>query len=199
MVDHVRVWDPFVRAFHWLLVLSFAVSYVTEGEPLFIHVWSGYLIGGLIVFRLVWGFVGPRHARFRDFLYRPKAVLAYFLDLLKQRSPRYLGHSPAGGVMIVLLLLSLAVTVGTGLGVYAQEKGAGPLATVVSRTAPATPDTALEDDNGNGAESALTELHEFFATLTLILVFAHVGGVVLASIAHRENLPWSMVTGLKRR
>jgi cytochrome b len=200
MVARTRVWDPFVRVFHWLLAIGFAVSYVSEGEPLFVHVWSGYLIGALIVLRAAWGFTGPRHARFSDFVYRPGKVLAYLLDLLKQRAPRYLGHSPAGGAMSVLLLLSLATTVGTGLAVYAQEKGAGPLATVVSRAAPDAAEDGLEDGaQADGPQGQLAELHELLANLTLVLVLVHVGGVMLTSLAHRENLPWAMITGLKRR
>lgn len=210
--SETRVWDPFVRIFHWLLVLGFAVSYLSEGEPLALHVWSGYLIGGLILLRVVWGFVGPEHARFSDFVYSPVRFAAYIRDLVLHRAPRYIGHSPAGGAMIVLLLLSLAGTVGTGLVLYAQEKNAGPLAGWVGVTAtapapgaavaPAVAPAAREDDEDEGRgekeESAVAELHELLANFTLLLVFAHIGGVVLASFAHHENLPWAMITGSKR-
>ena len=123
-----QVWDPLVRLFHWLLVASFVTAYVTQEERLDLHVWSGYVVGALLIFRVIWGLVGPRHARFRDFLYSPRDVLAYVWDLLRLRTTRYLGHNPAGGVMIFALLLFLALTVGTGLMLYGQENHAGPLA-----------------------------------------------------------------------
>jgi cytochrome b len=200
----VRVWDPFVRVFHWLLAVAFAVSYLTEGEPLVVHVWSGYLVGALVLARLLWGFVGPRHARFGDFIYSPVKVMAYLRDLVLLRAPRHLGHSPAGGAMVIALMLSLAATVGTGLAFYAEERGEGPLAGLIERQSAAPAGNPLlgaddEDDEGRGrSESALGEIHEFFANLTLILVLAHIGGVALASFAHRENLPRAMVTGRKR-
>ncbi|MBX6320620.1 MAG: cytochrome b/b6 domain-containing protein [Rhodospirillaceae bacterium] len=205
----IRVWDPFVRSFHWLLVLAFAVCYLTEGEPLGLHVWSGYVIGAFILLRLVWGFVGPQHARFSDFVHGPRAVALYLRDLLRSRAPRHLGHSPAGGAMVLLLLLSLAATVGTGLVLYAEKENAGPLAGVVG-AAPAAPVEAAraavgEDGNGDDEgerrrrHGAAEELHELFANLTLILVIVHTAGVLAASLVHRENLPWAMITGLKRR
>lgn len=207
----VRVWDPFVRISHWLLAVAFAVSYLTEGEPLVVHVWSGYLIGALVLARIVWGFVGPRHARFADFVCGPVKVLAYLRDLVLLRAPRHLGHSPAGGAMVIVLLVALAATVGTGLAFLAEERGEGPLAGIIARersTAPAgnpllAAQTEAEGDEDDGderrrVESDFEELHELFANLTLILVLAHIGGVALASFAHRENLPRAMVTGRKR-
>ena len=205
----VRVWDPFVRVSHWLVAVAFAVSYLTEGEPLVLHVWSGYLIGSLVVLRVLWGVVGPRHARFADFVYRPGTVLAYLRDIVLLRAPRHLGHSPAGGAMVILLLLSLAATVGTGLVFLAEDRGEGPLAGIVARQGagpaedlvPSESDGDGEDEReerGGRGESDFEELHELFANLTLILVIAHIAGVALASFAHRENLPKAMVTGRKR-
>ena len=98
----VYVWDLFVRLFHWTLVVGFTVAYFTE-DPLIVHVWAGYVVGALIVARVVWGLIGPRYARFSDFVYGPVATLRYVRDLILLRSPRYLGHSPGGGAMVVLL------------------------------------------------------------------------------------------------
>jgi cytochrome b len=211
--DWVYVWDPFVRAFHWVLVLAFAVAYLTGEEVLGIHVWTGYGIGVLVVARLVWGFIGPRRARFADFVFGPATTLRYLRDLLLFRAERHIGHSPAGGAMIILLLLTLSATVVSGLVVYAAEENAGPLAGLfaTSATPPAiqpAPGSDVEDEKQGlerigGAESdvgdAVKEVHEFFANLSLLLVILHVGAVVFASFAHRENLVRPMVTGFKRR
>ena len=179
----VYVWDPFVRVFHWTLVLAFTVAYLTEEDLLTVHVWAGYLVGALIVARVVWGFVGSSHARFSDFLYSPGAALRYVRDLMLLRAERHLGHSPGGGYMVVLLLLFLAATVVTGLIVYGGEQQAGPLAGMFT------------EDTGE----AMEEVHEVLANVTLALVIAHVAAVLLASFAHRENLVNAMLTGYKRR
>jgi cytochrome b len=177
----VRVWDGFVRVFHWALVIAFTVAYLTE-EPLIVHVWAGYVVTALVVARVVWGFVGPKHARFADFVYRPATALAYLRELVRLRGKRYLGHSPAGGYMVILLLVLLAATGASGLIVYGGEHAAGPLAGIVNKA------TAEQ----------LEEWHELLANLTLACVFVHIAAVVFASFAHRENLPRAMVTGWKR-
>lgn len=214
--DRVYVWDPFVRVFHWALVAAFAIAFVTEDEVLVLHVWAGYAVGGLVTLRVLWGFVGPKHARFGDFLYSPRVVIAYVGRLLTFGAKRYIGHSPGGGAMVIVLLISLAITVASGLVVYAAEEDAGPLAAVFGAAAIEAPGIAgpaeasergerdEEDDHDeNNSESAfgeaMEELHEFFANLTLTLVIVHIGAVLLASLAHRENLTKAMITGYKRR
>lgn len=178
----IRVWDPFVRVFHWTLLAAFTVAYLIE-EPHIVHVWAGYVIAGLIVARVVWGFIGSPHARFTDFVYAPGTTVADVRDLLLLRGKRYLGHSPAGGYMIVLLLVMLAATGIAGLIVYGGEEQAGPLAGMVSKAT---------------AEN-FEEIHEVLANITLALIVVHVAAVIFASFAHRENLPRAMVTGWKRR
>jgi len=182
----VKVWDPFVRVFHWTLVVGFAVAFLTEDDLLTLHAWAGYLVLGLVGLRVVWGLIGTRFARFSNFLSRPSTVIRYLLDVTAFRARRYLGHNPAGGAMIVVLLVLLVLTGLSGFGVYGAEESAGPLAEFM-RGAPGYVGDALE------------ELHEFLANLTLLCVLLHVLGVVLASLQHHENLARSMFTGLKRR
>ena len=206
----VRVWDPFVRFFHWSLVAAFFIAYFTEDELIALHVWAGYAVGGLVLLRVLWGFVGTKHARFSDFLFGPFAALRYLRDLARFRAPRHLGHSPAGGFMVYLLLAGCLLIVATGLMTYGAQ-GHGPLngyvgtfeplnATAV--ISPARADESERQDGGGGRKSRpgrlYKEVHEALANIVLALVFLHVGGVLLASLAHRENLVRAMVTGRKR-
>lgn len=179
----VYVWDPFVRLFHWTLVIAFTVAYVlTDEDVLKIHVWSGYVVGALVVARVIWGFVGPEHARFTDFVYAPGASLRYVRDLILFKAKRHLGHSPGGGAMVVTLLVFLAATVITGLVVYGGDQQAGPLAGMFTK------------EFGESFEG----VHELIANITLALVLAHISAVILASFVFRENLPRAMFTGYKR-
>jgi cytochrome b len=124
----IRVWDPFVRIFHWMLVLLFVLGYLTGDRPLSPHVYAGYAVFALVLLRVLWGVVGTTHARFSDFVYRPAAVLAYVKETLGWCAKRYLGHNPAGGAMIVLILVSLLLVSISGFAIYGLEKGTGPLA-----------------------------------------------------------------------
>jgi len=180
----IRVWDPLVRLFHWSLVAAFAIAWLTEDEWMTLHSYAGYTVAGLLAFRLVWGLVGPRYARFSDFVKSPGRVLSYLKELAALRSERYLGHNPAGGAMIVALLLSLVATALTGMLAYGAT-GAGPL-------------VGLFAEHSNYGSEWLEEIHEFFANFTLLLVAVHVGGVIFESLLHKENLIRSMFTGLKR-
>ena len=179
----VSVWDPLVRIFHWTLVTAFFVAYFTEDDLLDLHVYAGYLIGGLLVFRLIWGFCCSRHARFSDFVKRPSEVWAYLKSLITGHPKRYLGHNPAGGAMILLMLVMLLATALTGMACYGVEEGAGPLAML----------SGMSDASGEVFE----ELHEFFANLMLLLVLVHIAGVLVESLIHHESLVRAMFTGRK--
>jgi cytochrome b len=197
------VWDPLVRFGHWALVAAFAVAYLSgEGDADALHVWGGYIVGAIVVLRVVWGFVGPRHARFRDFVRSPLVALAYFRDLLYGRARRYVGHSPAGGAMVIALLVCLAATVATGLIAYGEE-GKGPLAAVLVTDANANGNEAehraTAKTGREEAESTIGELHGLLANITVALVVAHIFGVAVASVVHKENLVLAMITGRKRR
>lgn len=181
----VKVWDPLVRLFHWSLVSAFFIAYFTEDDLLDLHVYAGYFIGGLLAFRLIWGFVGSRHARFSDFVKRPSEVWAYLKSLLTRHPKRYLGHNPAGGAMVIALLVSLVLTTVSGIAIYGAGESAGPLAASLSGI-------------GDFWADALEEIHEFFANATLALVFFHVLGVLMASFQHKENLVKAMLDGRKQ-
>jgi cytochrome b len=167
----VRVWDPFVRIFHWSLVGLFVLAFATGDETEWLHLTAGYAIAGLILLRIIWGFVGPRHARFGDFVRTPREVTAYVHTAIRLRTPRYLGHNPAGGVMIIALLTMLIGISATGF--------------------------MMTTDAFWGAQW-VEDLHKGLVYATLGLIALHVAGVVFASIEHGENLVKAMVTGRKR-
>ena len=120
--NSIKVWDPFVRIFHWGLVIAFVTAYVSEEEILGIHTLAGYVVLGLLSLRLVWGFIGTRHARFSDFTYSLSSIRTFLTDTLYLRAKRYIGHNPAGGAMIFLLMASLLLTSFTGLAIYAAAE-----------------------------------------------------------------------------
>ena len=166
-----QVWDPAVRLFHWSLVAGFALAWFSPHRSEAVHMWAGYAAAGLIGLRLVWGVVGTRHARFADFVKRPGTTLAYFGAILRGTEARHLGHNPAGGAMILVLLAGVVATAFTGWLMYT--------------------DRFYGDD-------AMVALHSFCAHGLLVLVILHLAGVALASVRHRENLPLAMLTGVKR-
>ncbi|MBP0048699.1 cytochrome b/b6 domain-containing protein [Marinobacterium sp. AK62] len=166
----VKVWDPLVRLFHWSLVACFAVAWISADEWQDLHELMGYTIAGLVAFRLLWGLVGPRYARFSQFVRSPGSVVRYLTAIRKGQEKRYIGHNPAGGAMVLLLLLSLSLLTLSGW---------------------------LGTDIFWG-EEWVEELHELMGNLVLLLVAAHLGGVFLASMRHRENLPAAMINGRKR-
>jgi cytochrome b len=191
-VIEVRVWDPLVRSVHWLLAAAVIVDWATD-EPLWMHSWLGYLALALVVVRVAWGFVGPEHARFVSFVRGPQLVFDYLAGLVRFSSKRYLGHSPAGGAMIVALLIMIAATGVTGMANLAADRGEGPLASVVAKVErpPRVP-------GQRRPPLLMKQVHETVANITIALVVLHVLGVALASFAHRENLVRAMITGRKR-
>lgn len=192
----VRVWDPLVRIFHWSLVSSFAVAWLSAEELSTVHETAGYTIAGLVAFRLVWGLIGSRYARFTQFIKGPGATMAYLGHMLRGKERRYLGHNPAGAAMVLALLMALSATAFTGW-LLEEPARLSMLSNLPQIVAPAYAD---DDGDGYGGSSSelIEEMHETFANLMLLLVALHVGGVVLASFRHHENLPRSMITGDKR-
>lgn len=179
----VTAWDPFIRIFHWALVVSFVTSWATREEYYNLHLQAGYATLGLICMRLAWGFIASGHARFSDFIYSPKAIIAYLESLAGKNPQRYIGHNPAGGAMVVLLLAGLLVVTLSGIALDAAENWSGPMAGM----------------NLFRYTSLIKSVHSLSTDLLLIAISLHLLGVGFSSLAHRENLPKSMITGKKRK
>ena len=168
---NILVWDVPTRLFHWLLVASFAGAFATGESEHWrdTHALLGYTAGGLIVFRLIWGLLGTRYARFSSFPLSPQSVLSY-LKSLKSGSPEHhAGHNPAGSWAILLILGLVAVTAASGWAVLAKI---GP--------------------------EGLKDVHEALSNVTVALIVVHVAAVLASSLLHRENLVRAMLTGFKR-
>ena len=193
----VRIWDPLVRISHWALVLLVGAAFFTAEEWPETHEAIGYTVGAVVVLRILWGLVGPRHARFSDFVYRPSKVVSYLRDLLAFRGSRYVGHSPAGGAMVVALLLTVAAIVGTGIIADQQAETAAIGQTVSASQSPAGTPVAAGSEKRE-QESLVGEIHGALTDFLFFLVALHFAGVLFASYAHHENLVWAMITGRKQ-
>lgn len=165
----VRVWDPLVRLVHWSMVASVSIALiVTEGR---IHDAAGYVLLALIAVRILWGFFGPEHAKFSNFAAGPRSVLQYVRQIRAGHEPRYIGHNPLGGWMIVALLTT---------GIAASLSG------------------WIYTTDAFWGVAWLEQVHIYSAYLLLALAMLHVAGVVVTSIRQRENLIAAMVHGRKR-
>jgi cytochrome b len=170
MIRRILVWDMPTRVFHWLQALSFGAAYLTAFSERMrnFHVALGYILLGLLVFRLLWGFIGTRYARFRSFLFNPMDMVDYLLTMIKGKPQHYLGHNPAGSVSVWLLL---------ALGLFIGATGV----------------LALRDD----ASDLVVEMHGVATNVMLGVILLHLIGVLVSSILHRENLVRAMLTGFK--
>jgi cytochrome b len=163
----LKVWDPFVRAAHWCLVASLAGAWFT-GKAL--HEWLGYAALGIVMLRIAWGAIGPHYARFRQFVRGPGTTLSYAKAFAARAEPRYLGHNPLGGWMILALLGTLVLTGASGW---------------------------LSSTDRFWGVAWVQDTHAFLAHTLLALAALHIAGVVHASLRHGENLPLAMVSGRK--
>jgi cytochrome b len=165
------VFDLPQRVFHWLIAGCFAGAWLTaESEQWkLVHVTLGLTVAALVAFRLVWGFIGSRHARFASFVRGPRAAWAYLTALRRGDPEHHDGHNPAGGLAIVALLALAVLTTALGWAAYSET-----------------------------ADLDWGEVHEAAATAMLVLVGVHLSGVAVGSLAHRENLVRAMITGRKR-
>ncbi len=178
-----RIWDLPVRLFHWLFATSCSVAWLSGDEPRYtdLHLFAGYLAAGLLGFRLVWGIVGGKYARFSQFVRGPAAVLEHLRRLFEPMRCHEPGHNPAGGWAILVMLGLVLLLTATGLVVLGGEEGVGPLAGWF----------------GIGQGVAVHRWHEWLAWSLLIVVLVHLAGVLLESVLQRQNLPRAMITGLK--
>ena len=175
MLERILVWDLPTRVFHWSFALSFAGAYLTAESERYrdVHLALGYVFAALLVFRLVWGFVGTRYARFSCFTFSVSVVVGYLKSLSQQKAQHFLGHNPAGAMAIFLLL---------GLGLIISLTGIG-----------------LDWELGSmDWEDFFAETHELSANFMLLVVFVHIAGVIISSYLHHENLARSMLTGYKQ-
>ena len=167
----IRVWDPFVRAFHWALVASFAIAWLSSENWDRLHAAAGYMGGALVALRVVWGFVGPRYARFAQFVRSPETVIAYLMALKDGSERRYIGHNPPGGAMIVVLLVAMAATAVSGW---------------------------LLTTDAFWGSTTMQHVHSVLARGLLVLAVFPLIGVAIASLRHHENLARAVVVGAKR-
>lgn len=171
MQTGVPVWDPLQRLLHWLLALLVVASWYTRHGFGAVHEWLGYAAAATLALRLAWGFIGPRHARFSDFVYSPAHTRAYLRDSLAGTARRHLGHNPLGGWMSLALWLAVLLVCASGW-LYTTDRFWG-----------------LE---------WVEDLHDALTWLLIALVCLHLGGVAWSSWRHRENLVASMLHGRKR-
>jgi len=185
---HIPVWDRFIRLFHWALVLTISASYGTvllRQDTL--HSWVGYLLLGLVSARIVWGFIGPNHARFTDFLYHPSHILEYTRDVINWRGPaRYLGHNPAAGLVAIIQIFMLFGVASMGVATLGVMEFSGPLWPLVG----------FLDDN---IVAIICTVHRTGANLILVLIGLHLVGVAVTSLTHQENLVAAMIHGRKKK
>lgn len=180
----VRVWDIPVRGFHWLLAFSILGLFITGklgGNWMEWHKKIGFFVLGLIAFRIVWGFIGSEYARFRNFVYGPATVIDYAKNLFSEKSKKYIGHNPMGGLSVFALLAAVGFQAVSGLFANDDIMLEGPYASMVSK--------ALSDQ--------LTKLHKLNSDLILILIGVHLSAIAFYAVFKRENLIEAMMTGEK--
>lgn len=181
----IKVWDLPVRLFHWLLVALILAAWVTQYlDRMDLHVWIGEWILTLLLFRVVWGFVGSDTARFSGFLRSPLAGLRHLAHLGRREPDRGIGHNAAGGWMVLVMLALIGVQVGTGLCANDLDDGGdteGPLMHLV----------------GKDRSDWLTHIHALNFTLIEVVIALHVLAIVVYAVLKRQNLVRPMVTGTK--
>jgi cytochrome b len=176
----IRVWDLPVRVFHWLLVLCISGSLISVnlgGNAIEWHAYFGYTVLTLLIFRIIWGFIGSTHARFASFLPSREKIFSY----LQGKAPRVLGHNPLGALSVFALMIVLSVQVFTGLFVDDEIAFQGPLAKYVS----------------NSLVSILSEIHESNSVLIYTFIAIHIAAIIYYQKFKGEDLIKPMISGDK--
>jgi cytochrome b len=177
------IWDLPVRVFHWLIVMLIGYSWycVEIAEDMDQHFYSGYCVLTLLIFRILWGFLGTHHAKFRNMFYKPAEIMAYLKSFFSRKTSNYAGHNPLGSLSVVALLTLLCVQAVTGLFSNDEDYYFGPLSDYVS--------TKVSD--------RLTEIHHLNFDILTIFVVMHIFAVLFYLLFKRENLVTAMITGRK--
>jgi cytochrome b len=214
--NQIRVWDLFIRLFHWSLLPLFFVAYLTGDDKGPLHRYVGYAILGLVAVRIVWGFCGTKHALFSDFICSPAKALTYLKELVAGKPAHYIGHNPAAAWMIFFFLANSIIVCLSGYAAYATK---GKNHSFGFDNAFSIVENAYADDDGkrehtrkherhggnlksdreddDDRDSVWTDIHELSAQLMLFLIGLHIIGVAVSSRKHNENLVMSMITGKK--
>jgi cytochrome b len=179
----MRVWDLPTRLFHWGILLAAVTSYVSiKLNWMQTHFFAGYTMITLLLFRLAWGLIGSDTARFARFLKGPAAVTGYLRHLFRPETDNQVGHNPAGGWMVMLLLLAMAVQAATGLFSNDDVLFEGPLAHLA----------------GKPLSNRISGIHSFNVNICLTLIGLHVLAVILYRFIKKQDLIGPMISGKKK-
>lgn len=168
--QHVKVWDPFVRIFHWTTVIVVLANFTVLDEDGLAHAWGGYLVFGLVLARIAWGFVGTKYARFSAFWPTPAAIRRHVGSYFGGRDEPHISHNPLGALMVLNLLAVLLLLGITGF---------------------------MMRDGGFGDAEWVEEAHEAIAYYGLVSIVLHVAGVIVETLRSGVNLVGAMFTGAK--
>ncbi|MEI6147354.1 MAG: cytochrome b/b6 domain-containing protein, partial [Methylococcales bacterium] len=203
---NLEVWDILIRIFHWSLVASFIIAYLTSTEKNEIHNYAGYTVLGLIIFRVVWGFWGSRHARFSNFVTSFSTVVRFVKSLFSKKPKRYMGHNPLGGWMVIAMLITLFMLCYSGIKLNALQGGGEPLALQMPSISLISSAYAKEDieqflirEPDEVGEDYWKEMHAQYFYLMLILIALHLAEVLVSSLLYKENFVKEMWTGKKAK
>ena len=192
-------WDPVVRLSHWLIAAAVIINGLLSEPGGAIHIWVGWIAMAVLVIRLVWGFIGPKEARFAAFLPDPREAVSHLFSLLRGKPKEYPSHNPAGAIMVYALWACLAAVIATGL-IMTDAKT--PIAIAKERAAVEQGDWSVlageDEETSETSGEIVKEIHETAANLMLVLALVHVAGVAAESYALRRNLVRPMIKGPPR-
>ena len=180
------MWDVVVRILHWSLVNTFLTVFNTTHQANNIHIYGGYTILFLVCMRVIWGFIGSHHAKFKNFLRHPRYATSYVSEVFMGTQKYYVGHNPAGGFMVVILLACLTMTSLSGIKDHQQRTGIN-----------INGKSSINMNKTPGMTTSWVAIHHILSTLTLMAIAIHLFAIILMSLVHNEILPYAMITGKK--